>query len=341
LNVRTYLSDKRNTYSPTSLESAKKTSDGDFEFIDVSGRACIRYLKNLDVLSFLDAGHVNHMRFVFFTSKIKFRAGSTRREKIAFFREQAGPAKKEVQWDHEKKAIFGTIKSGFAKICPPKNSFFCIFGISREPPYVGTCKNTLSVPDFKLIEGMVYDSRTELELRHISCSSDAPREVIKVTNYGDRLMTPCVFKPASGICSLYTIIPHGFKAVMTEYGKFIGVWKSGFHWTAPWVQVDFLIPQQQIVFNSPVKECPTQDNVMVQIDVTLLLQIKQDDQSIHDFVYNLGPARLTTMIQAFQDEAIRGMARKRTYNEIYNLMDTSMDAQLETTKKGMNERVIF
>ena len=80
---------------------------------------------------------------------------------------------------------------------------------------------------------------------------------------------------------------------------------------------------------------------MVQIDVTLLLQIKQDDQSIHDFVYNLGPARLTTMIQAFQDEAIRGMARKRTYNEIYNLMDTSMDAQLEVTKKGMNERVSF
>eukprot|EP00486_Rosalina_sp_Unknown_P000731 CAMPEP_0201563942 /NCGR_PEP_ID=MMETSP0190_2-20130828/1607_1 /ASSEMBLY_ACC=CAM_ASM_000263 /TAXON_ID=37353 /ORGANISM="Rosalina sp." /LENGTH=282 /DNA_ID=CAMNT_0047979421 /DNA_START=495 /DNA_END=1343 /DNA_ORIENTATION=- len=42
------------------------------------------------------------------------------------------------------------------------------------------------------------------------------------------------------------------------------------------------------------------------------------------------------MLKAFQEEAIRGMVRKRKYNEIYDLMDIDHDKQLDGTRRDLN-----
>ena len=57
---------------------------------------------------------------------------------------------------------------------------------------------------------------------------------------------------------------------------------------------------------------------MVTIDVTLVFKIMtEDERLVEKFCYTLGPLKLDEMLKAFQEEAIRGMVRKRKYNEIY------------------------
>lgn len=96
------------------------------------------------------------------------------------------------------------------------------------------------------------------------------------------------------------------------------------------------------MYNTPVKECPTADNVMVIIDIMLIVRVNTspgDDgkhRSIFAFVDTLGPQQLSPQLNAFQEEAIRDMARNRRYNEIYDLMDVNQDEQLENTRRNLN-----
>lgn len=91
-----------------------------------------------------------------------------------------------------------------------------------------------------------------------------------------------------------------------------------------------------------MKECPTADNVMVTIDIMLVVRIDTSPgedgmyKSIFAFVDTLGPQQLSPQLNAFQEEAIRDMARNRRYHEIYDLMDAQHDQQLENTRRNLN-----
>jgi len=134
------------------------------------------------------------------------------------------------------------------------------------------------------------------------------------------------------------VIPKGFVGLVNRHGRYVGQWDAGFKWAPPWVSVSHLVPTQFIVYDTPVKECPTQDNVMVTIDVTLVLRIvTEEEKSCYNFCYKLGPRGLDEMLKAFQEESIRGMARKRKYNEIYDLMDSQQDKQLDAQRRELND----
>jgi len=96
------------------------------------------------------------------------------------------------------------------------------------------------------------------------------------------------------------------------------------------------------VYDTPVKECPTADNVMVTIDIMLIVRVDTSPgvdgkhRGIFAFVDTLGPQQLSPQLNAFQEEAIRDMARNRRYNEIYDLMDAQHDEQLENTRRNLN-----
>jgi len=153
---------------------------------------------------------------------------------------------------------------------------------------------------------------------------------------GKRIV-PVAFAPTRLPCSFHLIIPKGFVALVNRHGRYVGVWKAGFHSAAPWITISHLIPCQYTVYDTPVKECPTQDNVMVTIDVALIFRVMvEDEKSLYNFAYRLGPDKLDKMLKAFQEEAMRGMVRKRKYNEVYDLMDVDHDRQLEGTKRDLN-----
>jgi len=96
------------------------------------------------------------------------------------------------------------------------------------------------------------------------------------------------------------------------------------------------------VYDTPVKECPTADNVMVTIDIMLVVRVDTSPgedgkhRGIFAFVDTLGPQQLSPQLNAFQEEAIRDMARNRRYHEIYDLMDAQHDEQLENTRRNLN-----
>ena len=149
---------------------------------------------------------------------------------------------------------------------------------------------------------------------------------------------PVVFNPIRGACSTNIVIPKGFVGLINRHGRYVGLWDAGFKWAPPWVTISHLVPTQYIVYDTPVKECPTQDNVMVTIDVCLVLRILTDDEkAVYNFCYKLGPRGLDEMLKAFQEESIRGMTRKRKYNEIYDLMDSQQDKQMDAQKRELND----
>jgi len=129
---------------------------------------------------------------------------------------------------------------------------------------------------------------------------------------------------------------------VAAYGKHQGVWGPGFHISPPWITIPYLLSETHFVYDTPVKECPTADNVMVTIDIMLVVRVDTspgDDgkhSGIFAFVDRLGPQQLSPQLNAFQEEAIRDMARNRRYNEIYDLMDAKHDEQLENTRRNLN-----
>lgn len=169
--------------------------------------------------------------------------------------------------------------------------------------------------------------------------------------------TPIVLVPRRG-CGWWLTVPEGFYALATAHGRHVGQWPPGCHFARPWERISHLVSKQYIVFDTPIKACPTADNVMVEIDVSVVLHIDGDhgEQPIYEFVYHLGPEKLEKMLQAYQEEAVRTMARQKKYSDIYDLMDTEDDGDeekgdeddndgihvqmhLENTKRGMNNRL--
>jgi len=144
----------------------------------------------------------------------------------------------------------------------------------------------------------------------------------------------------------YVTIPEGFKAIVRSWGKDKGIWEAGYHSVMPWQQISipFLIPESHFVFDTPVKQCPTSDNVNVEIDISLVVKIiteRVDHQAdpwinIKNFCYKAGAEQLTNMLTAKQEEEVRTIARGLKYRNIFDLMDDNNDETLEGTKKRLN-----
>ena len=70
--------------------------------------------------------------------------------------------------------------------------------------------------------------------------------------------------------------------------------------------------------------CPTKDNVMVEVDVTLVFRIT----NATDFVYKLGAAKFDEGLKAVAEEAIRSMVRMIPHHNIYELRGSGADELL-------------
>lgn len=163
---------------------------------------------------------------------------------------------------------------------------------------------------------------TRLVTRFISDMSQAPVICGEWNVQNGEKITPVVFVPSRNACKLYFTIPEGFFCVATSYESYVGIWGAGFHVAKPWHKISHMVTGQYIVYDTPVKECPTADNVMVEVDVSVVFNIEEAEHCVKDFVYKLGPERLESMLKAFQEEAVRTMARQKRYSSIYDLMDT-------------------
>lgn len=137
--------------------------------------------------------------------------------------------------------------------------------------------------------------------------------------------TPIVLVPSRTAsvccCGWYQEIPEGFNAIVVRLGKDLGVYSPGFHYMPPWMRVTHLVTKQLVVFDTPVKDCKTADNVTVNLDVMILFEILDG----HTFVFNLGPEKLDGLMRAAQEEALRAMASSVTADRVLELQGSNTD----------------
>merc|ERR1719411_1833790 len=183
---------------------------------------------------------------------------------------------------------------------------------------------------------------TEFYQKDIGSPASAPEHLARVERMGGNRMLPIVMRPSRSGMSFWLSIPQGFKAIVAVHGRHQGVWGAGWHYAPPWVTIPFLVSEAHFVYDTPVKECPTADNVMVTIDISLVVRIDTSPgpdgkhAALFAFCDTLGPQQLSPQLNAFQEEAVRDMARNRRYHEIYDLMDAQHDKQLENTRRNLN-----
>jgi regulator of protease activity HflC (stomatin/prohibitin superfamily) len=110
-------------------------------------------------------------------------------------------------------------------------------------------------------------------------------------------------------------IPSGVFALMTKYGRYIGVYEAGRHFLPPWYKVAYMVTRQSTAYNAPVKNCPTADNVMVKVDLLLVFHIEDPEK----FVYKLGAEKFGDLLASSAEEGIRSLVRGTTHNKAYEL----------------------
>ena len=123
---------------------------------------------------------------------------------------------------------------------------------------------------------------------------------------------------------MFLTVPTGVSAVVQRSGATIGEWKPGMHFAPPQYRVVAMTPRQACTFNYDVLACPTKDNVMVEVDVTLVFRIT----SATEFVYKLGACKFDEGLKAVAEEAIRSMVRLIPHHNIYELRGSGADELL-------------
>jgi regulator of protease activity HflC (stomatin/prohibitin superfamily) len=141
---------------------------------------------------------------------------------------------------------------------------------------------------------------------------------------------PLVLIPSRGCCSWWMVIPDGCHIIMHYFGKDVEGYQPGLHILPPWYRIAYLVSKQATAYNAPVKNCPTKDNVMVQVDLTLVFTIV----NARDFVYLLGAVKFNDLLRAAAEESIRGLVRSVTHDKAYELRGSRASAFI----KSLNDK---
>jgi len=81
------------------------------------------------------------------------------------------------------------------------------------------------------------------------------------------------------------------------------------------------VTKQQIIFDTPVKDCKTEDDITINIDVLIVFQIIDATT----FIYGIGPEKLDDLLRAAQEEVLRSMVKTIPVEHIFDLHGANMD----------------
>lgn len=90
----------------------------------------------------------------------------------------------------------------------------------------------------------------------------------------------------------------------------------------PYTQIQFLVTQQNFQFDLPVRNCPTIDNIYIQIEVSIVLRVKPGEDNVKNFCYKTSVNQMNEQLDAAISERIRVLARSKTHLEAYSIKGT-------------------
>jgi len=171
-----------------------------------------------------------------------------------------------------------------------------------------------------------YHERPESNLVTIPIGhiSDALRVFGEKTAKG---YTPLVLVPACrGVTDLLMCIPHGFDSIVTENGSTIGVFKPGRYFRSYFFQVSYLVTKQRIPYHFAVKNCPTRDNVRVDVYVDFLFHLADSMK----FVTQISAENMEELLRATQAESVRSLVRNVRVDQVLDLRGMNSEDMLVT-----------
>lgn len=145
-------------------------------------------------------------------------------------------------------------------------------------------------------------------------------------------------------------VPEGFYALVTRHGAReyykdssgtkTCVWPAGIHFGPPWLGVSHLVTKQSVVFNTPVRNCRTKDNVTVNIDVALVLRVmgEEDAENVFKFVHGVTARGLQQQLVDAQAEAIRTLARSMNHTEVFGIRSVSQEELAGVRRQALDGR---
>ena len=145
-------------------------------------------------------------------------------------------------------------------------------------------------------------------------------------------------------------VPEGFYALVTRHGareyykeasgNKTCVWPAGIHIGPPWLGVSHLVTKQSVIFNTPVRNCRTRDNVTVNIDVALVLRVmgEEDPENVFKFVHNVTARGLQQQLGDAQAEAIRTLARSMNHTEVFGIRSVSQEELAGVRRQALDGR---
>jgi len=179
---------------------------------------------------------------------------------------------------------------------------------------------------------MAEDAR-HVHVRQIiqkSCSTDLDEAIADFNEIDPQGRTPLVLVPAGRCCLSYMMkIPSGVGAVVQRFGADCGEFTPGLHFLPSWYRVVYLVTKQSCTYYYAVANCPTKDNVMVKVELTLVFRVI----NAHTFVYNLGATKFDDALKAVAEEAIRANVRMIKHNHVYELRGSGTDQLLKTLNR--------
>uniref|UniRef100_K3X8U2 Band 7 domain-containing protein n=1 Tax=Globisporangium ultimum (strain ATCC 200006 / CBS 805.95 / DAOM BR144) TaxID=431595 RepID=K3X8U2_GLOUD len=117
-------------------------------------------------------------------------------------------------------------------------------------------------------------------------------------------------------------VPSGMWVLKQRWNAHAGMMNPGLKifWPA-WNRISHIVTKQAVSFSNPVRFCPTSDNVMVDIDISISFQIGPTEEDAVKFVYTLGAHRFDELLYSLTVEAIRGLVQSVRHDQVHDLRE--------------------
>jgi len=167
------------------------------------------------------------------------------------------------------------------------------------------------------------------------CGSDVSVEAKRlfgVIDYNGNL--PIVLIPDTrGGIPLFLTVPTGCACIVQRNGVNLGEWTPGRHSADYHHKIVYVVTKHACTYNYQVSNCATKDNVMAEVDLTLVFNIEKPVT----FVYKIGATHFNDMLKAVAEEATRGLVRSIDHTSIYELRSSAADQLLAVLNRTFKE----
>uniref|UniRef100_A0A7S1ZEN3 Band 7 domain-containing protein n=1 Tax=Trieres chinensis TaxID=1514140 RepID=A0A7S1ZEN3_TRICV len=176
---------------------------------------------------------------------------------------------------------------------------------------------------------------SKLVQRSIRSAVNADKEFARIGANGE---IPIVLIPRSALLFYFALnVPSGPFVLWQQWHSDKGQKSPGVVWFWPaWNRISHIITRATITYNAPAKDCPTADNVMVNVDLSLTFRIGPDIDAAKNFVYRLGAHRFDELLSAETEESIRGLVYSVTHDKVNDLREEFAVGMLQTLNSKCN-----